>query len=245
MHADNVVRPGAKQLVALTYDFKTLRLFVDGKERAAMDRPGNFLDWDPLSYLSVGNEVTGARPWLGTVEAAAIFDAALSETDMATLYRTDLNLKSIFYAKNLVAGFDFRIDANDKGMAEIVAPIPVPNFKRPAYISNESRLAYSFYRGADGTIQLTGYISLWDLVRNVILFIPLGVFVHAQLIKKGLALGRIVLVALLIGGIVSAGFEGLQILIAERTSSIFDVASNATGALLGAAMARLYRPSGF
>ena len=243
VYAENVIRPGVRQLVALTYDYKTLRIFVDGKERAAMDRLGHFLDWDPSSYLAVGNEVTGARPWLGTIEAAAIFGAALSDTDLATLYWTNLALKSVLHANKLIAAFDFRIDANKKEIAEIVASIPVPNFERPIYISNESRLVYSFSRGADGTIQLTGDLSLWDLVRNIILFIPFGVFVYAQLIEKHLALSFIVVIAMLLGGIVSAGFEGLQIFIAERSSSIFDVATNAVGASLGAAMAHLCRLS--
>lgn len=238
VQAENVVRPGERQFVALTYDFKTLRIFVDGKERAAVDRPGHFLDWDPLSYLAVGNEVTGARPWLGTVEAAAIFDAALPETDLATLFRKDLSLKSISNANKLIAEFDFRNDANGKGTAKVVAPISMPNFERPASIRNESRLAYSMFRGADGTIQLTGDVSLWDLVRNVILFIPFGVFVYARLNEKCLTPGWIVVVAMLIGGIVSAGFEGLQILIDERTSSIFDVAANSAGALIGATIMR-------
>ena len=241
MHAENVVRPGVRQLVALTYNYKTLRIFVDGKERAEMDLLGHFLDWDPSSYLAVGNEVTGARPWLGTVEAAAIFGATLSETDVATLYRTDPPLKSVLHANKLIAGFDFRLDAKDMGLAEIVASIPVPNFKRPKYISNESRLVYSFSRGADGTIHLAGNVSLWDLARNVILFVPFGIIVYAKLIEKRLAFGFILVLAMLIGGIVSAGFEGLQIFIAERSSSIFDVATNAAGALLGASMAPLCR----
>jgi VanZ family protein len=239
VQAENVIRPGARQLVVMTYDFKTLRIFVDGKERAAVDRPGHFLDWDPLSYLAVGNEVTGARPWLGTVEAAVIFRAALSETDVAMLFQTDLRLKSVLHADKLVARFNFRTDANDKGMADIVVPIPLPMFERPSYIASESRLAYSFIRGADGSIHLTGILSLWDLIRNVILFIPLGVFVYAKLAaRKASAAGRGLIVAMVIGGVVSAGFEGLQILIAERTSSIFDVAANSAGALIGAVMMR-------
>lgn len=66
-----------------TFDGTTLRLYVDGVVRSATREPGGDLsNWDPSFPLTVGNEVTLDRPWLGTVHLVAAYGRALSAAEV-------------------------------------------------------------------------------------------------------------------------------------------------------------------
>lgn len=80
-------RPGVvkQQLthVAYTRDADgATRLFVDGEQVGAGRVAGSLANWDASHRLSVANEVTGDRPFLGTLHLVAVYDRSLSIADV-------------------------------------------------------------------------------------------------------------------------------------------------------------------
>ncbi len=83
-----------------------------------------------------------------------------------------------------------------------------------------------------------GLTDLWtpfDIVMNVVMFVPLG-FLY-QLTRKDGAVAP-AWQALLLGAAISGAIETAQLFEAERFSSLVDVATNAAGALVGAMLQR-------
>lgn len=83
-----------------------------------------------------------------------------------------------------------------------------------------------------------GVTDLWtpfDIVMNIVMFVPLG-FLY-QLTRKDGAVAPL-WQALLLGALVSGAIETAQLFEAERFTSLVDLATNATGALLGAVVQR-------
>jgi len=60
-------------------------LYVDGVAQASATIDGNLTTWNPWDdgyRLGLANELTGDRPWLGELHLVAIFDRALSATEV-------------------------------------------------------------------------------------------------------------------------------------------------------------------
>jgi VanZ family protein len=71
-----------------------------------------------------------------------------------------------------------------------------------------------------------------DLISNVLLYLPLGIFAGRAL--RGKSVGAAVLVATVLGVALSAGIEVAQYYDRTRSSDLCDVYANGAGALLGA-----------
>jgi glycopeptide antibiotics resistance protein len=78
-------------------------------------------------------------------------------------------------------------------------------------------------------------VSIPDVVQNVLLFVPFGLFGVAALGRRGW-LGVLTVTAL--GALLSAAVEILQLFTVDRTTSASDVVTNSAGALAGALIAR-------
>ena len=63
------------------------RLYVNGRERAKEKIEGALEPWDPTLKLSLGNEMTGDRPWKGSLHLVAIFNRALSIGEIGQNFR--------------------------------------------------------------------------------------------------------------------------------------------------------------
>ncbi|MCB0745114.1 MAG: hypothetical protein KDC67_14495, partial [Ignavibacteriae bacterium] len=76
---------------------------INGTERVSTTVAGNFSNWDSY-FIGLGNEIGGGAPWLGTINLIAIFDRAISQTEILRNYNfgpygvvnnpTDLSLVS-------------------------------------------------------------------------------------------------------------------------------------------------------
>ncbi len=62
------------------------RLYIDGKLAGERKGLGDFSNWDGEMVLGLANEVTGDRPWLGTLHSVAIYDRALSAEEVLIQY---------------------------------------------------------------------------------------------------------------------------------------------------------------
>jgi hypothetical protein len=57
-------------------------IYVDGVQRAIRTVDGDFSNWDESCRLALANELTGDRPWLGEFYLVAIYNRALSQTEV-------------------------------------------------------------------------------------------------------------------------------------------------------------------
>ena len=73
-----------------------------------------------------------------------------------------------------------------------------------------------------------------DVIENIVLFIPFGVFLFATLKRPNHSSGLTFLLTVFTAGLVSVVFEALQGFEPARDSAIFDVGSNGMGAAVGA-----------
>lgn len=72
-----------KTHVVFTCDTKgTSRLYINGKLEGERKNIGPIVGWDGSYQLVLANEATNDRPWLGTLHRVAIYDRALSESEI-------------------------------------------------------------------------------------------------------------------------------------------------------------------
>jgi hypothetical protein len=235
----DVLRPGITQHIVLTYDFRQQRIYVNGQQRAAALVPGgDFQNWNPACFLVFGNEATGARAWHGMIAYAAIYDKALSADTVAEHHQSERASQVGLDRKRPVLAFDFTrgIKELESNAASISTIFPLPSLKKPEHIYTGSPQIFSFFQDANGRIRLVGGASVWDLIRNVVLFVPFGHFLCLSFARRLRPAALVVFATVLVGAFVSASLEGLQIFLLDRTSSIFDVIMNTAGMLCGAAV---------
>ena len=61
-------------------------IYLNG-ERVESDRtPGDFSNWDPAFSLALANELTQDRPWLGEFHLVAVYNRALTATEVGQNY---------------------------------------------------------------------------------------------------------------------------------------------------------------
>ena len=78
------------------------------------------------------------------------------------------------------------------------------------------------------------FTHIKDYVRNIILFVPIGVAWAGITQQKEKRYGQIIGSAWLFGAVFSSNIEVIQILLPSRTSSISDIVCNSLGAFIGA-----------
>ena len=64
------------------------RIFLNGRKLGETNVSGATSNWDSGHLLALGNEFTGDRPWLGEYHQVAIYDRALSESDVRELFQS-------------------------------------------------------------------------------------------------------------------------------------------------------------
>ena len=61
-----------------------IRMFINGVEAGSQSSSGSLASWLPDYQLMLGNAQDGSRPWLGTFDLVALYDKALSDTEIQT-----------------------------------------------------------------------------------------------------------------------------------------------------------------
>lgn len=67
------------------------RLFVNGVEKAARVRAGNFSTWNPGFRLFLANESFEERPWSGVYRLVAVYSQALSPAEVARNFKVGVD----------------------------------------------------------------------------------------------------------------------------------------------------------
>jgi Concanavalin A-like lectin/glucanases superfamily/VanZ like family len=212
-----VVEPGKRQHVVVSFDFSAFRVFVDGALRARTPAPGGTLsNWDPDYPLVIGNEATGDRPWLGTVDRVRIYDRPVhpGETDPGA-----------------VAAFEFSGNSGDV-VPDASGVRPPSHLERP-----------EVFRNADGAELLTPKPrGAADFAGNFVLFVPFGAALFL-LLRDRLGDWRRSAAAVFVGTLLAAtALESAQFFVPARTSSIIDWASGVLGSMIGCLAATRLQP---
>lgn len=84
-------------------------LYQDGMKIVSGKVAGDFTNWSNDFRLSVGNEITGDRPWLGDLRLVAIYSRALSDADVTQNYSAGVPLGTDF-AKLLPPAHEGQVD---------------------------------------------------------------------------------------------------------------------------------------
>lgn len=231
---------------------------------------GSFSNWDPSCHLVIGNEVTGDRPWKGKIYYVAIYDRPLAKKEIRQNYLsglhsnvnkegekdTDIKVKG-FVKKFLSYLLELRSNVNkrsgkdtgfkteglvarylfDEGKGDVIhdsgSVLKPMNLYMPIKLKVKPFLKFSI-DSLDSKSQFS------DIIINIIIFIPLGIFIHGMLRTRfGLTL-KISMSGLLVGTLFTLGVESIQHFSMTRDSSLIDVFTNMTGIAIGIMIDRVY-----
>ncbi len=82
----NVLEKDLRQHVVVTFDQTTLRVYHAGNLVASEPLSGDFSTWDMTHLLAVANDVTGSKPWLGTLHRLAVYDRAFNDIQIRNVF---------------------------------------------------------------------------------------------------------------------------------------------------------------
>lgn len=85
--ATNIVSPTLTHLVYTHRAADSRHLYLNGTAVVSEPDAVALRDWNPLYPLTLANEATGERPWLGTLYYVAIYDCALTAPEVGDHYR--------------------------------------------------------------------------------------------------------------------------------------------------------------
>ena len=231
------------QHVVITYDFSVQQVYINGEQRTQSEiLKGDFSNWDPACRLVIGNEVTGDRPWKGKLYYAAVFNRPLTEKEIRQNYLSGLP-SQIEPGRTDGTGVKAKVPVTrylfDHGKGDVIhdsgSGLSPVNLFIPRIIQQADKPFLDFSEH-----YIYNKTSFSDIIINILIFIPLGIFIHGMLrIRFGLAV-TISLAALLAGTLFTLGVESMQHLSLTRNSSLIDVSTNIIGTALGIAIDRAY-----
>ena len=219
---DDVFRAGEERHLVVTYRPSTVEFFVDGRRRAAVAGPGGRLDaWDAGYPLLLGNERSGDRPWLGTIEQVAIYERVLSEAEVLHRYATSdapAGPAPAFALAPASAAVDAPFELRDSAGGL--------RLEAPARYRNETERRPLAGRSGQSS----------DLLTPFALMLPFGLLAGLWA-RERMTGPRAALVAIAAALALALACELLQTFAAERSSSMADLAGGVLGGALGALIA--------
>ncbi len=228
MHIPGVFATGGMRHIVMMYDGASRCVYVDGEQRECLPAPGASLASWNISYpLLFGNERTGDRPWLGRLARVAVFDRALTLSEVRDRYRAGIGAKE---SGGPVALFTFAEGAgrvaHDTGGLR-----PAADMQLPRTFINDANLPFKLEARAES-----------DFFENLLLFFPLGLLLGVGFLSRTASSYRAFAASLFVAAITCGVLELLQMFVAGRTSSLFDLASGVVGAVSGGVIAVAIRP---
>ena len=228
--------------IVVSYDYFEQSAYVDGKLRARKQLPGGrFTNWDDTYLLSIGNEITGDRPWIGKIFFIAIYNRPLIEQEVYDNYlagwfvkdKTEYMDKRV--SSGLVACYTFKEKYDRIIPNSCSTDNSLDLFIPPKVIWNHDK----FFLNVSNLSLLKS--SKFDLVvvLHIIAFLPIG-FLGYHLIIEHLnsslkALGLV----FILGTLIAVSIEALQHFLPTRHSSLLDLFSHILGLILGVASCKL------
>jgi VanZ like family/Concanavalin A-like lectin/glucanases superfamily len=230
--AENVFRAGQLALLTITSGSHGTSVYIDGKVVATA---GHFRipRSDLYRQIVLGNSPTSFQVWHGDIYGLAVYDDEISPSDAAAHFAAwsagSPSSSSPGDASHVIARYDFRERSGNIIHSDVASAPPIiipPHFSIP----RKPLLASPF--------EEFEWNASWrrDVIENILGFMPFG-FVLCGLFALSRPRAHAILMATLVGGLLSFTVEFLQYYIPRRDSSLTDVISNSTGTLLGALIA--------
>jgi uncharacterized SAM-binding protein YcdF (DUF218 family) len=219
-----VFRAGEERHLVATWRSGAVELFVDGRRRAAFAGPAGRLNtWDPGYPLLLGNERSGDRPWLGTIDRVAIYDRVLSQTEILERYAASEAMPGPMSAP---------VFALAPRSAAVAAPFELEDSAAGLRLGAPARYRNEAERRplGGGAGQPSGLATPFALM------LPFGLL--AGLWARGRTTGRRAALAAIVAAFALAlACELLQTFAAERRSSVAGLAGGVLGGALGVLIA--------
>ena len=248
---DNSFNYRSLQHMVIMYNFLEQKVYINGVQRARSEvLKGNFSNWDPSCRLLLGNEVQGNRSWRGKIYYVAVYDRPLTEQEIHNHYLSEFQSKintyppvlwrngstkdTGFKAKGPVVRYLF-----NEGKENVIHDSGSLLNPLNLYMPKDIRLNFKPFLGVSSDY-LKNNSKYSDIIINILIFIPLGIFIHGMIgARYGITL-KISLITLLVGTLFSLSIESLQYFSMSRNSSLIDVSTNMTGTAIGIALYRVY-----
>lgn len=220
----DVFRQGKRSLFAIVYDMNKFVLYHDG-EKIATRRTGplTFSRWNKSYPLVIGSDAKGHSAWKGAIRSIAIFDRALPENEVQHTY-------ALMRESSPLICYSF---ANDNGStvkdcgSGTPTPLIIPNHFIP-------------YKRAVLELPVKEWNkfphNLFDIIINLLGFIPLGFFLSMYMTHKNVTFRRSLLVSIAFGFTISFAIEFSQAFLSSRSSSMVDLLDNTLGTAIGACL---------
>jgi len=220
---EGVLKKGEKGRIAIIFSREKLLLYHNGEIKNEK-KTGllSFANWDGSYPLVIGSEANGKFPWQGNVYLIKIFDRALLPGEIESLTspgspQRDSDIPLVDYSFN--SGGSVIEDGSKGQPANLVIPKRFKPYKR-AFLEMPFSLKEI-------------WTNIGDIVINLLGFIPLGFFLSAFLLQKGLSFRDSLLLSIGIGLCVSLFIEVFQAFLPTRDSSILDLVANTVGSGIG------------
>lgn len=230
---DDVMR--VKQLVLLTITSGPhgTTVYVNGKF-ARSDEHFRIHLADLYRKIVLGTSPSNFQVWHGQIRGLAIYDDEISPEQAEAQFAgwTSGAFPAAAVAENIKharAIYDFSERSGNVVRSETKS---APPLTIPPYFSIPHKPLLA------SPIEEFDWTPSWrtDVIANILGFMPFG-FVLCGFFALSRPRGQAILVATLVGGLLSLTVETLQFYIPQRDSSLTDVMSNTTGTLLGALIA--------
>jgi VanZ family protein len=216
--------------IAAVYGGGKKALYCNGKlvEEQAADFP--LTGHDKLcGQIIIGSSPFCRNGWMGEIRGIALYDYALSSSEVLNHYRIFINhgASALANMHGLCGLYDFRAK-NGKFVQDVAGLIP------PLYIPHA-------YRPVKKTIMHNPQSDMridkgWkiDFILNALLFIPLGMLLVGTFYRRIKRQIVLLLLSCLFCAGISFGIEITQTFIPDRYPSYYDVFANVLGAGIGA-----------
>jgi len=210
-----------KVWIAVVCDGLHLSTYLDGEKKIEVSTEEfDNSSWTPASPLVLGCGTNGKFPWNGTIYEMAVIDRAATHDEMRDPFMfLQTSSAVLHYTFNEGVG---RVVADHGKMepADLTVPEKFQPAVRPVLVSPQS-----YWLPAP---------MHWDVIGNIIGFIPLGILLAAVLAKRGVAPSIVIVITLFATCGFSTALELLQAYLPARWSSTTDVLTNTFGGGLGA-----------
>lgn len=199
--------------IDLVFDGSMLRSYVNGiaHDSVRYDVP---LHWSGSYPILAGNSPDLLHPWSGRIESFALFSEVLSPESRGGGWRTQPWFKPLLLYRTYDTTRSIITDDGTGKAADLIVP---ENYRPYQRIYFEPFSCF----------------CPWDIVINIIGFVPLGFFLSLLFRRTGLGALKGMILTLVLGSLMSFMMELFQAYLPTRGSQISDIVYNSVGTVPG------------
>jgi VanZ family protein len=230
---NSIFANGVRRFLTVTSGPDGTKIFLEGVLQDSS--PGLMLEPENLDgSLLLGQTAMARQEWHGDILGLAFYGQALTPDEVAENFaawqRGDLQALQTRVPGSAIYPFDEGHGATVRDLGNAGGALSIPDRLRAVH---PLILASPSYQDLS---------NVSDVTLNVLGFIPFGVLLAIYASSVGASNRRAVIVAVLLGFLVSLTIELLQVLLPSRDSSLLDLIDNVLGTGIGAGIAGVLWP---